>query len=378
MELEEGKEPMDAAAEGERRERLRATRADPRQDVPPGAQRPCGPELLVVLVSYQSRAYLERCLQSLLGQQGVRLGREIELLAVDNASSDGSRELLERLVPGRVLALERNVGFGGALNLALSRSRAPWILSLNPDVLLAPEFCSRVLLRLEAARGEPSLGMLAPKIRRCTRAELQAGSTASELLDSTGLFLDRARRPYDRGQGRPDRGQYDARPDVLGPCGAAGLYRRTMLEAVAVGGEAFDERLFLYWEDLDLAWRARRAGYVARLLPEAVCWHVRAAADLVRSRRRDAARMSIAARSHANRLLVLLKNESPWDLVRDLPWLLGYELARQLYVLGTQPRLWLVALGHLLRDAVPTWRKRRAAVRGVRLDGLVRRPRTEE
>src|SRR5205807_288959 len=93
----------------------------------------------------------------------------------------------------------------------------------------------RCLEGLRRQRG-PRLGMLAPKLRRISREAFLAGSPAGDVLDSTGLLLDRMRRPYDRGQGEPDRGQYDRDPDVLGPCGAAGLYRRSMLEALAVDG----------------------------------------------------------------------------------------------------------------------------------------------
>jgi GT2 family glycosyltransferase len=334
------------------------------------------PRFAILLVSYNSRGLLERCLERIEAQEGARLGAELELLVIDNASSDGSRKLLELRAAPYLHAQERNLGFAGALNLGLRRSSAPWVLSLNPDVLLAPDFFAALAARLDELQPDPALGMIAPKLRRIGLEQFQAGRTeGARTLDSTGLFLDRMRRPYDRGQGAEDRGQFDAEPEVLGPCGAAGLYRRSMLQALAVGGEAFDERLFAYYEDVDLAWRARRAGWSARYVPEAAGWHVRAASDLVRSRPRERRLRAVAARAHANRLLVLVKNERLRDLAADLPGLLGYELARQAYVLLTQPRLFFEALGHLARGLWPTLRKRRRARPGLDLSPWIRRPR---
>ena len=334
------------------------------------------PRFAVLLVSFNSRAYLDRCLDRLESQQELRVGAGLELCVVDNASGDGSRELLERRVGAHLLAQSRNLGFAGALNLGLARTQAPWLLSLNPDVLLAPDFFAALARRLDTWSGDAALGMVAPKLRRISLEDFREGTTAASLtLDSTGLFLDRMRRPYDRGQGRLDGKAFGESSEVLGPTGAAGLYRRSMLEALAVGGEVFDERLFAYYEDVDLAWRARRAGYSARFVPEAIGWHVRAGSDLVRTRPRDPARRAIAARAHANRLLVLAKNERLGDLLRDLPWLVGYEAARQVYVLATQPRLFAQALAHLARDLLPTLRKRRHGQSEIALRPWISRPR---
>src|SRR5688500_10524360 len=117
------------------------------------------PEFSILLVSYNSVRYLERCLASLAAQQGARLGHELELVVIDNASTDGSRQLLERLAGASLLAQPRNLGFAGALNLGLMRSSAPWVLSLNPDVLLAPDFFVALRRRLASLEDVPGLGL---------------------------------------------------------------------------------------------------------------------------------------------------------------------------------------------------------------------------
>lgn len=180
---------------------------------------------------------LERALLSLREQT-----RPVGVVVVDNGSSDGSPELLrERFPDVGLVELERNLGFGPALNRAIATRPADPVLLLNNDVECEPRFVEAML---EAAGGG---------------AEMVAGvllqETAPELIDSAGVVADRTLMGFDYLHGEPVAALERAAAP-LGSTGGAALYRHDAFEAA--GG--FDERIFLYYEDLDLALRLRAAG----------------------------------------------------------------------------------------------------------------------
>jgi GT2 family glycosyltransferase len=163
--------------------------------------------------------------------------------------------------------------------------------------------------------------------------------------------MTRDQRHLDRGADEPAAGQYDAgQEDVFGPSGAAALYRRAMLDDVAVDGEYFDEDFFAYREDADLAWRARVQGWTSLYVPAAIGHHRR---RVTPSRRRDLP-AEVNRYSVRNRFLLRLKNQSAreaaiflWPtLIRDLQ-VIGYVLLREhsslpglLDVVRLAPRMW--------------------------------------
>jgi len=126
---------------------------------------------------------------------------------------------------------------------------------------------------------------------------------------------------------------------VGGASGVCPLYRRSMLDDVAVGGEFFDESFFLYVEDVDLDWRAHLAGWRCWFTPHAQAWHVMEATGGA-----DCAR--IRAQIAANRWLMILKNADLWMLARRLPFVVKFEMTRTLPLLARRPTSFL----HLVRD----------------------------
>jgi GT2 family glycosyltransferase len=287
----------------------------------------------VVVVSWNCAAYLPGCLDSL----AALAHRPREILVVDNASADGSQALVRERFPGvRLVECRTNVGFAAANNLGIRETRSPFVLVLNPDTRLAPDFLERLL----PAFDDPVVGLAAGKLLRFD------GRT----LDSCGQSLGRSRQPIDRGYGLPDRGQLDRDEDVFGCCGAAALYRRAMLEHVADPGPCFfDEAFFAFFEDLDLAWRARRCGWRAVYRHRAIGFHARGGTSSGgRSRRRFAAMLarSSAVRFHIvkNRYLSILRNDSPGRYVRDAPFIWTRDAATFLFLLaldrGVLTRLW--------------------------------------
>jgi GT2 family glycosyltransferase len=301
------------------------------------------PTLTIQIVTWNSGAVIDACLASLAAQTD----RGFEVIVVDNASADDTASRVAAAfatgLPGQLLRAERNIGFCGGQNLAFARGSAPWVLFLNPDTTLPPDFVARA--REVCASLDPEVGTVAPLIL------LPDGN-----VDSSGLFLDRQRRVFDRGQGRPPAPSPQPE-DVFACTGAAALHRRAMLLDVAEDGRPLDERLFAYYDDLDLSWRAQLRGWRCRLVPELVVTHARAGRNAVRAsegRRGRGLEQRLALR---NRLLVLLKCERGRDALAALPRLLPYELARVAYVALRAPH---ALLGYLdaLRLAPSFWRSR--------------------
>jgi N-acetylglucosaminyl-diphospho-decaprenol L-rhamnosyltransferase len=193
---------------------------------------------------------LAKTLRSLQAQS-----RPVDVVVVDNGSSDDSLELLREEFPEvAVLALERNIGFGPAINRAASEHPADPLILLNNDVEAEPRFV------------EAMLDAAAEGVRSVAGVLLQ--ERAPGLIDSAGVVADSTLMGFDYLHGEPVEAALTA-ADPLGPTGGAALYDRAAFEAV--GG--FDERIFLYYEDLDLALRMAAAGGRCRLAPEARAVH---------------------------------------------------------------------------------------------------------
>ncbi|MGN6255064.1 MAG: glycosyltransferase family 2 protein [Solirubrobacterales bacterium] len=181
--------------------------------------------------------------------------RPAEVVLADNGSSDDSVELARRELPElRVLELGRNLGFGPALNRAVAAQPGDPVILLNDDAVPEPRFVEALLDGL--GEGVDSV------------AGVLVQERAPELIDSAGVVADATLMGFDYLHGEPLAAAEAAAPP-LGPTGGAALYRRAAFEAA--GG--FDERIFLYYEDLDLALRLAAGGGRCRLAPEACAVH---------------------------------------------------------------------------------------------------------
>jgi len=307
----------------------------------------------VGIVTYHSAPDLGRCLGSVRTQ--TLAPREV--VVWDNASADDSAALA-RAAGATVVAAERNVGFAAAANELVRRTAAPYLLILNPDAYLAPDYLERLVA---AAATDARIGSLTGKLLR------PPTGAGLPVIDSTGHVLYRNRSALNRGENEPDRGQYDSAGEVFGVCAAAALYRRAMLEDVRVGDEYFDSRFFVYLEDVDLDWRARLLGWTAYYVPAAIAYHERG-----HKGKRRMKHAAVLRHSLKNRYLMMLKNDRFADWLRDLPAIVGMEALRALDYALTHPGALrgyadLVALvGPTLRSRREIRRRRRVAPAAVR------------
>ena len=297
--------------------------------------------LVVNIVTWNSARYLPNLFASLDEQDT----QDFTVTVVDNASNDETVSwLLEARQDAVLLRNVRNRGFSGAHNQGIELALSRWgnqnldrhyVLITNPDL----EFSStaiRVLISYMEAH--PEVGACGPKllraIARTDEDQEMSESSRTDMMDSTGLLIKKSRCVVDRGSGEKDNGQYDNADEVFGLSGACVLYRASVLAAVKVGAEYFDEDFFAYLEDVDLAWRIRLLGFQARLVPQAVAWHYRRVPSSPRSgwlaswSARRSRSPSVNYLSTRNRGWMLVKNESVIDLILHMPWWLPYEAAK--------------------------------------------------
>jgi GT2 family glycosyltransferase len=257
----------------------------------------------IVIITWNSQSEIEPCLSSAAHEDPA------EIVVVDNGSTDGTIDLVRRVAPhAKTIELGKNRGFSSGCNVGVRASSAPYVLFLNSDAVVEPGYLTTLVAALEARPDAAS-----------AVGKLVYQDNGTRYIDSTGISLRLyAMSPLDRGRGEVDRGQYDRPEEVFGPSAAAALYRRAALDAV--GPEFFDEDLFAYYEDVDLAWRLRNLGWRHLYVPTAIAHHARRGPD-----QKPAA---IAARAFANRALVWLKNDSWPHLVLWGPVLVARELVR--------------------------------------------------
>jgi len=204
----------------------------------------------VYIPNYNGSQRLGQTLRSLDDQT-----RPVDVVVVDNGSSDNSLELLREEHPAvTVLALQRNLGFGPAINRAVQEHPHDPLILLNNDAPAEPRFVEALLD--SAAEGVQAV------------AGVLLQERAPGLIDSAGVIADRTLMGFDYLHGEPLEALATAAAP-LGPTGGAALYSRAAFDAV--GG--FDERIFLYYEDLDLALRLAAAGASCRLAPAARALH---------------------------------------------------------------------------------------------------------
>ena len=205
----------------------------------------------VYIPNFNGAAHLGRALRGLAAQT-----TPVEVVIADNGSHDDSLELARRELPEvRIVEIGRNIGFGPALNRAVAEHPAEALILLNNDADPEPRFVEALLDGL--GEGVASV------------AGVLLQERSPELIDSAGVVADETLMGFDYLHGEPASAAAGGAPDPLGPTGGAALYRREAFEAV--GG--FDERIFLYYEDLDLALRLAAAGGRCRLAPEARALH---------------------------------------------------------------------------------------------------------
>ncbi|MEK3750185.1 glycosyltransferase family 2 protein [Paenibacillus sp. FSL E2-8871] len=300
----------------------------------------------VHIVTYNSADDIIDCIEAVMAQDYLVK----KIVVVDNASTDGSADKVrtfyhqfnsdspaaflvghEAMYSAReikqyptidLLENELNTGFAPAHNQAISATNTDYVLVLNPDLTLAPDYISRLITQME---NNPQIGSATGKLL------LKADHG---LVDSTGLRMNRARRAFDRGAGEP-ADQWTQSGPVFGVSGAAAMYSRRMINDISVDGEFFDADFFAYKEDVDVAWRAEIFGWQGYYDAEAIGYHERG----WKTSGRNTKPLFIRRISYINRYKMIYKNEPTRTMLKTIFISLPYEIAAHGYMLLREPQL---------------------------------------
>ena len=291
-----------------------------------------------IIVTIGAKDYIKPCLDSLLKQTCP----PYEIIVIDNSLKPDLAGLLNKLYPSvKVYSGPENLFYAPSLNKGIGEARGEFILCLNDDVVLDKDFIRE---ELNGFLINEKIGMAGGKILRGD------GKT----LDSTGLFLTLWRTAKERGYGKPDSGQFEKSGFIFGVSGAAAIYRRKMLEEIKEGTGYFDSGLHMFYEDMDISWRANKRGWLAYYIPTAKAFHVRGG-----SSRPDSGIDKAIARRYLNdqlhyeliknRYLTILKNETFLGSLLHLVPILIYDLCAWSFVLFFRPKVLKLFFNRLRR-----------------------------
>lgn len=327
-----------------------------------------GRDVDVIIPVHCPGDWLTPCLASVFASRGVDVG----VIVVDNSGPHDPPA--ERPAPNPALtwlAIGKNLGFSAACNRGIAVGSAPFVLCLNQDARVSSDFLVRLLAII---RDDATIGAASGKVLHVPGAL----AVPDGQIDTMGIEMRTGRRGVDIGQGALDDGSFDGRREVFGVSGAVALYRRAALAEVAESGQVFDERFFMYKEDVDLAWRLRAAGYRSVVDSFAVAYHGRSIGrqDEIGSRGASARRLWVQERhkpawarhrAWRNQILMLIKNERVSDFGRSAADLALRELVLLGVGLGLDPLGTLAARVKILRELPEALRRRRAARRVARV-----------
>ena len=212
-------------------------------------------KVAVVIPNWNGSDMIAMCLKSLEAQT-----RAVELVVVDNGSSDDSVKIIKEKFPTvTLLEFNDNAGFAGGVNRGIRyaiEKNFTYIALFNNDSVADKNWLENLVKEIEINKGT---GIVTGKFMRSDK----------QRFDSTGDFYTIWGMPFPRGRNHKDVGQFDTAEDVFGATGGASLYRVKMLEDIGL----FDEDFFAYYEDVDISLRARLAGWNVRYIPSAVAYH---------------------------------------------------------------------------------------------------------
>lgn len=245
------------------------------------------------------------------------------VLVVDNGGGNSDLDGIEVARPDiSVIRLPLNAGYAGGCNASLRQVSSPYVVFLNDDAIVEPDWLGYLV---DAAESDPMIGALQPKI--LSLAGHREGKRVFDYAGAAGGLIDRLGYPYCLGrtfrERETDSGQYDRSQEIFWASGAALFARRDVL--IELGG--FEGSFFMHMEEIDLCWRMKLLGYHIRSVPQSVVWH-EGGASL-----QEGSPLKVYY-NHRNALFMLLRNRSAGVLMLILPFRLMLELVAMLFYLA--------------------------------------------
>jgi GT2 family glycosyltransferase len=338
------------------------------------------PLVTINLVVLNGEKYVRYCLDGILAQ--IYPHEFIEFNIIDNGSTDSTKSVIENFklkiknssfVTFNLIEGRQNLGMWPGQEELLKYSKGKYVLAMAVDVILDKDFIKNAV---EIMENNLRLGALEAKIYKYDLTP--QGPTLTDILDTCGFKVDRARRFSNIGHGEKDRGQYDGIGEIFGVEGAAPFFRREAMEHIRINGDFCDHDYFWYGDDLDLAWRMNLFGWKQIFAPTVIAWHDRQTTKSLRKNSLDylsriPTRRKIPLRKRRldwrNTRFTIIKNEYIINALRDLPQILIREVMVFVYTLFVEPGVFLEA-GNFFR-LLPKMLKRRKII----MDKAIREPR---
>lgn len=300
------------------------------------------PLVSIVILNYNGRKFIERCLKSVLNTQYDNF----EVIFIDNASTDESFELARNLLNSdrrsKITGNSRNLGFAQGNNIGFSLAKGKYIVFLSIDTEVDRRWLNELVIVME---GDAMIGAAQSKLMQLYN---------HNQVDSIGQYLDFL------GYGYP---VHDEGDEIFYAEGAAIIIRRSAGEESLINDAIFDPDYFCYYEENDLCWRMRLHGYKIALVPRSLVYHARASINLY------SMPQHLVFHHAKNRIMTLIKNYDEINLLKYVPCLLVLEVARAIILLKKNPRHSLAVLESFLwniRNLKRTWEKRLVVQRVIR------------
>lgn len=302
------------------------------------------PKVAINLVTWNGEKQIEYCLNSILEQTF----QDFLLLIIDNGSVDKTVNIIEEnYLPVfkekiKFVKNRSNLGFAFAHNQAILWTDSDYVLALNQDVILEPDFLAKTVEFMDAHH---DAGSISAKILRWEYKQIEdlKKYEKTDIIDSLGLKIYKSQRVVDRGSGEQDKSQYENITEIFGVSATCPMYRRQALQDVRFEDEFFDIDFFSYKEDVDLAYRLAWRGWKSYFLPDVIAYHERSAkgqekiSHLALVRHRKDKSKFVSYHSYKNHLFTLKKNLSSrnfWRYFFPITW---FELKKFIYLLFLEP-----------------------------------------
>jgi len=355
------------------------------------------PKVNINILTWNGEKYLKSCLDSALAQDYSNFS----ILIIDNASKDSTGRIIRDYLHGTKKSTEHtrkityiknkeNIGFAAGHNQGIRMTNGKYVMLLNQDAILAPNFLTEAIKILEK---DKKIAAIQSKVLKYDFETKKP----KDIFDTTGLLMLKNRRIINRGQGEKDKGQFDAQEEIFGVDGAVPIYRREALEDTALPVfnlkdfllylrtlteelqfsifknnsnlsnpkfEFLDENFFCYKEDVDLAWRLRLYGWKTIYAPSVLAYHERGAGESASRKAiniiKERKKISLFAKtiSFKNQRLMQVKNELVSLYLKHLPWILWKEIRAWGYVILFEPRI-LKVLPQMFRQMLKAFKQRK-------------------
>ena len=268
----------------------------------------------IVIPNYNGIKYIEACLESIYS--GTE--KDIEIIVVDNASSDGSLELIKEKFPKvHLIENSENTGFCRAVNQGISASKTPYVILLNNDTRTGLSFVHELEKAMDG------------NTRLFSASARMMSLYDKNIIDDAGDFYCALGWAFARGKGKSinsPNNKYNNNCNIFAACAGAAIYRRELFNDDNVG--LFDENHFAYFEDIDIGYRARLRGYENRYVANAVVYHAGSAAS---GSRYNAFKTKLASR---NSVYLAYKNMPLLQIVLNSPFLLAGFLVKTVFFIN--------------------------------------------